>query len=129
MEQREIKFKAWIPHLKRMGTPFELKKNFAGIEAEVRDTGRLDPWYSDTIFLQFTGLKDKNGVEVYAGDIIASNTLAVESWTVVYRPNWGKYVLYSKTNPGKKVVVNSVQRVTRMQVIGNIYEKPELLTN
>jgi len=71
---------------------------------------------------QFTGLKDKNGKEIYEGDILAypdkrKKTRVVVRWVgVAYCEEYGTYA-------GFVIPEDYINMV----VIGNIYENPELL--
>ena len=74
---------------------------------------------------QCTGLKDKNGKLIYEGDILLS--LATKSHIGVVC--WDKEKAYFKIN-GKGIAYNALQTFcskNAFEVIGNIYENPELL--
>ena len=118
---RAIKFRAWDEYNQTMIYPdehfFKLKSH------EI--LGRYET------VMQFTGLKDKNGKEIYEGDII-------KSWdnAPLGRHEWIHIVEWSNENLGfrfKKlqgIVLGSTMlhvRETNVEVIGNIYENSELL--
>jgi len=101
-------------------------------ESHVLDGGTLDN------LMQFTGIHDKNGVEIFEGDVVRY------TWDMpsdVNATEKGKKVRISKVfwsdwraswAVGKKPCDNDLFRYVRngntVEVIGNIYENPELLT-
>lgn len=77
---------------------------------------------------QFTGLKDKNGKEIYEGDIIkGKSTKNDEEYigTVEYN-EIGYWIFYKRLSTKTKVSI-SFYTITNIEVIGNIYENPELI--
>jgi uncharacterized phage protein (TIGR01671 family) len=85
---------------------------------------------SDYILMQYTGLKDKNGKEIYEGDIVICNEKKryereyskLES--VVIFEN-GMFVIKPTPNGWLKTFLSLLH--STVEVIGNIYENPDLL--
>ena len=79
-------------------------------------------------FLQFTGLKDKNGNEIYEGDVLemADNFPAVVQWNE-HEGKWEmKETQIHHDDFGARI--HDMRAYTSIPaVIGNIYENPELL--
>ncbi len=71
--------------------------------------------------MQFTGLTDKNGKEIYEGDILSENGYL---FTVVYDTNWAKFRLQ---HDKKAIQYPEWNRGIEMEIIGNIFETPELI--
>lgn len=125
---RQIKFRVWDSERKQMYNLSENRFSFGLFEGH-----RAISWedvfaeqHEELIPLQYTGLKDKNGREIYEGDIVIrsyreSQTTAVRK--IVFHNDGfkiqeiGKYAGLSLLYPA----------LDDIEIIGNIYENPELL--
>jgi len=119
---REIKFRAWDTTKQMMtGSPFALTNNCEYPWMLVRDYAN-GGWKGEAtsrfIPMQFTGLKDKNGKEIYEGDIFEFDYPMEVLWDM------GSWVV--KTKKGSSLLFGYT---TEGEIIGNIYENPELLDN
>jgi len=121
---REIKFRAWHKHQKCMFISLFLtflgKIGIWNYEETEIDFGSN---YDFLELMQFTGLKDRNGVEVYESDIVYWKHLG--TYGVVY---YNEEEVHYFVKPIKtKEETESYLDSTHMEVKGNIYENPELL--
>ena len=84
----------------------------------------LHPRDENIILMQSTGLTDKNGKEIFEGDIVkmAKDVYSEPTYYEVVRHRGGAYRLESKQH-GCELWL----RHTDCEVLGNVYENPELL--
>ena len=83
---------------------------------------------NDLEFNQFTGLKDKNGVEIYEEDIVSPIFInsSITAGTVIFDD--GSFLVKQIGAEGYTDLLSDSIR-SDIEVIGNIYENPELMEN
>jgi uncharacterized phage protein (TIGR01671 family) len=115
---REIKFRAWDKKDKIMSIPFNLYEI---------GTVNMENGYSrkNYILLQYTGLHDKNKKEIYEGDLITNNSRNSDNPHPIEFSEGRFIARYGnlKYDFAQEIETDCVE------VIGNIYENPELLKN
>lgn len=109
---REIKFRAWDKDKKEL-----FNWSFTQDGLFPADLFNNDNY----VVMQYTGLKDKNNKEVYEGDIIeVDGVLAI----VVYDIDFAMF--NAQIHDGGFLMMAKLDH-PRKEIIGNIYENPELL--
>ena len=111
-KMREIKFRAWDIENKR----------YNHLSFSIYKVNMIDQDPSRWLFLQYTGLKDKNDKEIYEGDILSIPPDAHHHYEERNVVEYGDGV-YLLEDHG--LYLNDWNEMG--EVIGNIYENPELL--
>lgn len=135
---REIKFRAWDKIEKRildwdgMYGIVRAKDNEVGVHVAIADQCYIMP--EDCILMQFTGLRDKNGKEIYEGDFVKikneyGEDLLPETVTVSVMAGWRSVFEWTEMDeegPNKKCRDMALTYENGREIIGNVYENPEL---
>ncbi|MBF1275806.1 MAG: hypothetical protein HXM95_01895 [Parvimonas micra] len=83
--------------------------------------------YQDVELMQYTGLKDKNGKEIYEGDIVEAWSEGKKAIGKVKQRIDGLWLMYPAWQSGKSWgLMPNEERNTTVKIIGNIYENKEL---
>lgn len=115
---REIKFRAWNKAKKFMDTAWLVDWEHGQVAHKTHNVSQLE----NCILMQYTGLKDKNGKEIYEGDIITGKGIqGVIKWI----PEHCGFLIHEEM--GYTFIDAGNVPATSYEVIGNIYEHPELL--
>lgn len=125
---REIKFRAWDREKKKMlhwGSGIIYIDHHLNIQSAPHQAYyTYDPTVKNPSLMQFTGLQDSKGVDIYEGDICISFEL---SDSEAYMCQWEKEYLGFWFYCKETDTYLGCASYKNLEVIGNIYENPELL--
>lgn len=137
---RKIELRTWLKLENKMGVIgsfYPVSKRII-LQNEKRNYGFKFYEDNEYVLMQYTGIKDKNGKEIYEGDIVQfcwfnqrqeeTHITSVikfaegmwQIWTKINTPFFGLDEAYS--------LYNGAEQDDEIEVIGNIYENPELIT-
>lgn len=133
---REYKFRAWETTGKRMvhfgieWLVYNSDDDGTIIDEEYNPVsgGRACVEYRDLVIMQYTGLKDKNGKEIYEGDII-KDILTLNWFKVVFDNGRykGEFIPHDSIAGGFDIDSMHKLDLNFYEVAGNIHENSELL--
>ena len=87
-------------------------------------------WNNNSVIMQSTGLHDKNGVEIFEGDILKLHAIFLAPDDKIgyleYSPKYGYSIIFEGNRLYRQEYWASTNKLN-YEVIGNIYENPELL--
>lgn len=121
---REIKFRAWDKYENKIRKVRGINFTNKDLWLKIEDNRIMGANFFEVELMQYTGLKDKNGKEIYEGDIIKFtdnyNTDIPEKIGVVKFNNASFYITDGAYSCYRWIDIN-------IEIIGNIYENPDLL--
>lgn len=130
---RELRFRAWVYYGERLEKP-NYSRDYDSLDRFFEDHDEND---IDQCIEQYTGLKDKNGKEIYEGDIVIIEP--AESFAKTYYGSESRMLITGAHRVYFEYGVFLVEETAdehmplgqyiaqELEVVGNIHENPELL--
>lgn len=130
---RELEFRAWVKPLKRYANAIdtifyhkECDAEGGGIWSVVCEEWDIEVYECDNIVIeQYTGLKDKNGKEIYEGDIVFCKDCD-EYHEITWVDNCASFHGW-RSDKAPCIFFGESYETIYYEVVGNIHENPELL--
>ena len=131
--EREIKFRAWLKEDKKMVNVETM--DFADKSTQYLEKSEIVNAYllrrvifDDIELMQYTGLKDKNGAEIYDGDIVLVELSGTSTWyKTVVKIKEGAFIASLIDGEDYIYIFNRGFDSNDFEILGNVYENPELL--
>ena len=116
---REIKFRVWNKHYKEYVKPSDGCSDYSFIQYKSGNFSLFGVSAECLVIQQYTGLKDKNGKEIYEGDICKVNLHGyMKTNTIVFQNGAFCFDGYAMCQYNEEQI---------FEIIGNIFENPELM--
>ena len=117
-------FRVWSNYWKKYATEAELYMD-GSVDAIFEDDDGVPHHENTDLVVEFkTGLKDKNGKEIYKGDIVKYDCRS-SSYAVAYRKYDVSFVL--ENDDREEIIYFHYDKQSDYEILGNIHENPELL--
>lgn len=145
---RDIKFRAWDTTYKYMnykvivgmwGNDVLNDENYTSCAMWIKPEnvdykcephwGHFEPYHKSVKLMQYTGLKDANGKEIYEGDIVKNEYNKI-GYVVFLQQEMGYVVVYKNSDSrlGRRNTGSLYDIDLSLEVIGNVYENECLIT-
>ena len=138
--KREIKFRAYSSHNHKMYPVSNIEWDIDGRIWVTADDGKngIELIDEEAHLMQYAGLHDKNGREIYEGDIVSFGSVwnnganedideEFHIGVVEYDPHYAVYNVNCEESGEHRFMFTEVVNYDGFGVIGNIFENPELL--
>ena len=133
---RVVKFRAWDKEIEKIYPVLEIDFVEEWVSMYSKIAGRHYNWLNNLVLMQYTGMQDKNGIEIYEGDILELRANPFNKTRDLFqvffkdggfRDEWNNYIGQYlppdiRNRQGGRVRLNEA-----CEVVGNIYENPKLL--
>lgn len=120
------KFRAWIKVDKQMKEVTTMEFTEGNLEYVCFDCEEWDYSPESVVLMQSTGLRDKNGQEIFEGDVVRLNVYN-QLKCGIYEVRRGEAGDWQMQNRTRTKIISLIYSPGSTEVIGNIYTNPELM--
>ena len=132
------KFRAFLTETKTIHHVLQIDLSRSMVSLEIENASEWY-WFKEVVLMQSTGLKDKNGVEIFEGDLVkklSNINKFTDDFAEDIEPTYGTTSIvrdgacFKTTFKGLPSLVldqNGGSMAKHTEVIGNVWENPELL--